>query len=135
VSRHLAGPPSSVWDISQLQHSNVYRSGNPPNRGDDVIGVGRLQEVVNGPEKNRQLPARFFVLRCRGVARRKEAMGDEIMKTTKGTRMTAPTQDATFRLKHELMNDALRGVSPGRVARHVATFREIRAGSQKTGRP
>ena len=54
MSRHLAGPPSSVWDISQLQHSNVYRSGNPPNRGDDAIGVGRLQEVVNDPEKNRQ---------------------------------------------------------------------------------
>ena len=33
MSRHLAGPDSSVWDISQLRHSNVYRSDNPPNRG------------------------------------------------------------------------------------------------------
>ena len=27
------GPPSSLWDISHLWHSNVCRSGNPPNRG------------------------------------------------------------------------------------------------------
>ena len=33
MSRHLAGSDSSVWDISQLRHSNAYRSGNPPKRG------------------------------------------------------------------------------------------------------
>jgi hypothetical protein len=31
-----------------------------------------------------KLPARFFVLRCRGVARRREAMGDEINEDEQG---------------------------------------------------
>jgi hypothetical protein len=34
-------------------------------------------------------------------------MGNDVMKTTKRAGMTAPTQDASSRLKHELMHDAL----------------------------
>ena len=54
MSRHLAGPPSSVCDISQLRHSNVYRLGNPPNRG--VLRTRRIgwaqrgQRGAAGPE-------------------------------------------------------------------------------------
>ena len=60
-------------------------------------------------------------------------MGDEIMKTTKGTRMTAPTQDATSRLKHELMNDALRGVSPGRARDTLQRSGSFEPGHKKRG--
>jgi hypothetical protein len=55
-------------------------------------------------------------------------MGDEIMKTTKGTRRKAPTQGA---LKLELMN--VRGVSPGRARDTLQRSGSFEPGHKKRG--
>ena len=56
-----------------------------------------------------------------------------LMKTSNGTRITAPTQNATSRLKHELMNDALRGVSPGRARDTLQRSGSFEPGHKKRG--